>query len=123
MERSHGGHKEPFGSRLVVGDIVGCFLDADRSSISKIDKKNLRHCVTKSSFKCQKFRSLTLVLPLTVCVIYVTILITQEEKVFGGASESFGKQWGPGDIVGVFLDLVDHTISKKIFDQSIILHH
>lgn len=37
----------------------------------------------------------------------------QEEKVFGGVSESFGKQCGPGDIVGVFLDLADHTISKK----------
>lgn len=36
----------------------------------------------------------------------------QEEKVSGGATESFGKQWGPGDVVGVFLDLVDHTISK-----------
>lgn len=33
--------------------------------------------------------------------------------MFGGAAESFGKQWVPGDIVGVFLDLVDHTISKK----------
>lgn len=31
----------------------------------------------------------------------------------GGATESFGKQWVPGDIVGVFLDLVDHTISKS----------
>jgi hypothetical protein len=33
--------------------------------------------------------------------------------VSGGGAESFGKQWVPGDIVGVFLDLVDHTISKK----------
>lgn len=38
---------------------------------------------------------------------------TQEEKVYGGSSESFGKQWVPGDVVGVFLDLVDHTISKR----------
>jgi hypothetical protein len=37
----------------------------------------------------------------------------QEEKVFGGGSESFGKVWAIGDIVGVFLDLVDHTISKN----------
>jgi ryanodine receptor 2 len=44
----------------------------------------------------------------------INILINQEEKLFGGSAESFGKQWGPGDIVGVFLDLVDHTISKKI---------
>ncbi|KAG5681994.1 hypothetical protein PVAND_011393 [Polypedilum vanderplanki] len=37
-----------------------------------------------------------------------------EEKIFGGGAESFGKQWGPGDIVGVFLDLVDHTISFSL---------
>lgn len=37
----------------------------------------------------------------------------QEEKVYGGTAESFGKQWTVGDVVGVFLDLVDHTISKK----------
>ena len=29
-----------------------------------------------------------------------------------GASESYGRQWAVGDCVGVFLDLVDHTISK-----------
>uniref|UniRef100_A0A182QKY2 Ryanodine receptor 3, brain n=1 Tax=Anopheles farauti TaxID=69004 RepID=A0A182QKY2_9DIPT len=38
----------------------------------------------------------------------------REEKVSGGATESFGKQWVPGDIVGVFLDLVDHTISFSL---------
>ncbi|XP_055904497.1 ryanodine receptor isoform X8 [Eupeodes corollae] len=37
-----------------------------------------------------------------------------EEKVFGGTSESFGKQCGPGDIVGVFLDLADHNISFSL---------
>ncbi|XP_037033206.1 ryanodine receptor isoform X4 [Bradysia coprophila] len=37
-----------------------------------------------------------------------------EEKVYGGSTESFGKQWGPGDVVGVFLDLVDHTISFSL---------
>ncbi|XP_070851060.1 ryanodine receptor isoform X14 [Drosophila suzukii] len=37
-----------------------------------------------------------------------------EEKVYGGVSESFGKQCGPGDIVGVFLDLADHTISFSL---------
>ena len=35
----------------------------------------------------------------------------QEEKYSGG-SESYGKQWTTGDVVGVFLDLIDHTISK-----------
>jgi hypothetical protein len=40
--------------------------------------------------------------------------------VFGGGSESFGKQLVPGDIVGVFLDLVDHTISK---DFSLTIFH
>jgi len=43
----------------------------------------------------------------------VNQFIDQEEKISGGGAESFGKQWVPGDIVGVFLDLVDHTISKK----------
>lgn len=38
----------------------------------------------------------------------------QEEKVYAGSAESFGKQWVPGDVVGVFLDLVDHTISKNL---------
>lgn len=32
--------------------------------------------------------------------------------MYAASAESFGKQWGPGDVVGVFLDLVDHTISK-----------
>lgn len=41
-------------------------------------------------------------------------LFAQEEKVYAGSTESFGKQWGPGDVVGVFLDLVDHTISKTM---------
>ncbi|XP_055318049.1 ryanodine receptor isoform X5 [Sitodiplosis mosellana] len=37
-----------------------------------------------------------------------------EEKVYAGSYESFGKQWQPGDVVGVFLDLVDHTISFSL---------
>lgn len=32
--------------------------------------------------------------------------------MYASSTESFGKQWVPGDVVGVFLDLVDHTISK-----------
>lgn len=28
-----------------------------------------------------------------------------------GTAESFGRQWQVGDVVGVFLDLMDHTIS------------
>ena len=35
----------------------------------------------------------------------------KEEKVFCGSGESFGKQWKIGDVVGVFLDLLDRTIS------------
>jgi len=27
-------------------------------------------------------------------------------------AESFGRQWQVGDVVGVFLDLIDRTISK-----------
>lgn len=33
--------------------------------------------------------------------------------MYSGNADSFGKQWQVGDIVGVFLDLIDHTISKK----------
>ncbi len=43
--------------------------------------------------------------------------VMQEEKFNAGSCESYGKQWEVGDCVGVFLDLVDHTISK--FDISI----
>lgn len=31
-----------------------------------------------------------------------------------GTAESFGRQWQVGDIVGVFLDLMDHTISFSL---------
>lgn len=48
--------------------------------------------------------------------IYILLIHhNQEEKISGGGAESFGKQWQPGDIVGVFLDLVDHTISKTVY--------
>lgn len=30
-----------------------------------------------------------------------------------GTAEAFGKQWQVGDVVGVFLDLIDKTISKR----------
>jgi hypothetical protein len=33
--------------------------------------------------------------------------------MYSGTAESFGKQWQVGDVVGVFLDLIDRTISKK----------
>jgi len=34
--------------------------------------------------------------------------------VYSNSAESFGKQWQVGDVVGVFLDLIDHTISKSL---------
>nr|XP_049707601.1 ryanodine receptor isoform X15 [Helicoverpa armigera] len=37
-----------------------------------------------------------------------------EEKVYSGNTESFGKQWAVGDVVGVFLDLIDKTISFSL---------
>ncbi|KAH1010100.1 hypothetical protein HUJ05_004454 [Dendroctonus ponderosae] len=37
-----------------------------------------------------------------------------EEKVYSNSAESFGKQWQLGDVVGVFLDLIDHTISFSL---------
>ncbi len=36
-----------------------------------------------------------------------------EEKVHLGMEENYGRAWHPGDVVGVFLDLADHTISKN----------
>ncbi|KOB76511.1 Ryanodine receptor 44F, partial [Operophtera brumata] len=38
----------------------------------------------------------------------------KEEKVYSGSTESFGKQWAVGDVVGVFLDLIDKTISFSL---------
>ena len=35
-----------------------------------------------------------------------------EDKIHGGVVETYGKYWQPGDVVGVFLDLTDRTISK-----------
>lgn len=48
----------------------------------------------------------------------------QEEKFVSGTGESFGKQWTAGDCVGVFLDLVDRTISKysRFCFKHITLH-
>ncbi|GBP39010.1 Ryanodine receptor [Eumeta japonica] len=40
--------------------------------------------------------------------------IFKEEKVYSGNYESFGKQWAVGDVVGVFLDLIDRTISFSL---------
>ncbi|KAJ8665342.1 hypothetical protein QAD02_007004, partial [Eretmocerus hayati] len=37
-----------------------------------------------------------------------------EEKVYSGTGEAFGKQWQVGDVVGVFLDLIDKTISFSL---------
>lgn len=42
----------------------------------------------------------------------IETLTFKEEKVYSGSTESFGKQWAMGDVVGVFLDLIDKTISK-----------
>ena len=38
----------------------------------------------------------------------------QEEKFNCGSGESFGKVLAVGDVVGVFLDLIDRTISKLV---------
>lgn len=37
-----------------------------------------------------------------------------EEKVYNGLAESFGRQCQVGDVVGVFLDLIDRTISFSL---------
>ncbi|BES99791.1 ryanodine receptor [Nesidiocoris tenuis] len=43
-----------------------------------------------------------------------------EEKWSSGAPESFGRQWTIGDVVGVFLDLIDHTISFSLNGELIM---
>lgn len=40
--------------------------------------------------------------------------VLKEEKIYMGTAESFGRQWQIGDVVGVFLDLMDHTISFSL---------
>lgn len=35
MKKKHGDHIESFGVRHSVGDVVGCFLDAETNCISK----------------------------------------------------------------------------------------
>lgn len=35
MKKQHGVHIESFGERHHVGDVIGCFLDADRGCLSK----------------------------------------------------------------------------------------
>ncbi|XKL68210.1 hypothetical protein PGB90_003701 [Kerria lacca] len=37
-----------------------------------------------------------------------------EEKVYMGTAETFGRQWQVGDVVGTFLDLLDRTISFSL---------
>lgn len=45
-------------------------------------------------------------------ILIMIFIFIKEEKVYSGTGETFGKQWQTGDVVGVFLDLIDHTISK-----------
>lgn len=40
MEKRHVNHAESFGVKHNVGDVVGCFLDADRNFISKKGFRN-----------------------------------------------------------------------------------
>ena len=44
--------------------------------------------------------------------VSVSVVWFQELKCHRDENESYGKQWAVGDCVGVFLDMVDHTISK-----------
>ena len=40
-----------------------------------------------------------------------------EAKEHMGIMEAYGKRWHVGDIVGVFLDLVDRTISERVIHR------
>jgi hypothetical protein len=35
-----------------------------------------------------------------------------EEKVHSAVCDNYGKRWQVGDVIGVFLDIQDRTISK-----------
>lgn len=55
------------------------------------------------------------VCPIVLSDCFVAFLFQlKEEKVYSGIAETFGRQWQVGDVVGVFLDLLDHTISKYL---------
>ena len=43
-----------------------------------------------------------------------------EDKIHSAIAETYGKVWHPGDILGVFLDLTDRTISKLLIKVFII---
>ena len=43
-----------------------------------------------------------------------------EEKMHGGMSDTYGKVWQVGDIVGVFLDIADHTISFSLNGELLV---
>jgi hypothetical protein len=36
MKKKHADHTESFGVKMKIGDVVGCFLNADLNSISKM---------------------------------------------------------------------------------------
>jgi hypothetical protein len=38
-----------------------------------------------------------------------------EEKAHSGVCDSYGKRWQVGDVIGVFLDIQDRTISEFVF--------
>lgn len=110
-----------------VGGVIGCFLDLYDKTISKSPKNKcfvyVYFCIKIFYFLMFFFCTLfdVFVLMLVVCVYYPVLKFQQEEKVYSNTAESFGKQWQVGDVVGVFLDLIDHTISKNFDLASVLL--
>jgi len=43
-----------------------------------------------------------------------------EEKVHSAVCDNYGKRWQVGDIIGVFLDIQDRTISKFLIFRKLI---
>ena len=41
-----------------------------------------------------------------------------EEKVHSAVCDNYGKRWQVGDVIGVFLDIQDRTISELEMKQS-----
>lgn len=51
-------------------------------------------------------------MPMTHSRYLLSLFDSKEEKIYMGSTESYGKQWVEGDVIGVLLDLIDKTISK-----------
>jgi hypothetical protein len=67
--KRHGNHGERFGIRYIVGDVVGCFLDADRNCISKRRSVFEKSDICSSESCTKSSRANFFLLPMNVFLI------------------------------------------------------